>query len=350
MGQPKITRLAVIGTGYMGTRHALKCSRLSSTRLIAVVDIDEARARAAARELDCQYFTSASELLASAEFDAAIISTPTVDHYPLGKQLLSAGKHCLIEKPLAQTAAQAAELAHLATQHGVILIPGHIERFNPAISAVVSESPSIHYMKSHRVGPNSFRSTDIDVIDDVLIHDLDLLLYLTRSTLDEVVITHSIASPAGLSDVINTHVKTKSGCFADLTASRLGLQRRREIRLFCPDAYYSIDCGKRTAHKLDRLRYFNGLADLRALQMMNREPTAEEVHSCLGVESLVNPTSDPRDALELEISYFLDLISGNCHSIFSAMDGVHALEFAESLQKSIAPENTCRPGKSRHLG
>lgn len=332
--------VAVIGVGYMGALHALKYHSLADAKLVAVVDTRESRAKQVATQLACAPFTSVHEMLSSGlRIDAVTLAAPTAAHYSIASQLIESGIHCLVEKPFCENAKQAEALADVARQRAVILIPGYVERFNPAVQAVASDRPEVRYIKSYRVGPMSFRSIDIDVVKDILIHDLDLALYLSREDSVKVEVVRAISSPEGLNDIVNVHLKIGSSCYADLTASRLAIARRRKLRIFTTDGYYSIDCGRKTAVRLRRDDFYAGLPELRMHQEMGREPTAPEVFDAVKAKKLFEPghNSQSSDSLRSELRHFLDLVSmPSGPSRITANDGVIVLRLAERIMECLS--------------
>jgi predicted dehydrogenase len=324
--------VAVIGVGYMGTRHAVKYRGLGDVKLVAIVDERPTRATEIANELGCQAFTSIDDLLASGvHIDAATVATTTVSHYTIASRLLEAGVHCLVEKPLAATSAEAKKLALAARNTAHVLMPGHIERFNPAVRAVRDRSPDIRYITAYRVGPLSFRSIDTDVVLDVMSHDIDIVYYLTGHTAATVSVVRAFASPEGINDIAKVEIRI-GRCIVDLVASRLAIARRRKMRIYAADGYYSIDCARRTAVHLDRERYREGLKELRLFQEMGREIPSEAIFTAVGAEHIVDPHRHGGDPLAEEIKCFLAKIRGDVDDpIVTPDDGVAVVEMAEHI-------------------
>lgn len=329
------TRIVVVGVGYMGFRHAVRYLGVPQAKLVAVVDSNEVRAAQVANELGCRWFGSVEALLESGvPFNAASVATPTGTHVEVATKLLRAGKHCLIEKPLAESSVAASKLMSLAKSLNRIAMPGHIERFNPGIRAVFGEGRKIKYLKSDRVGPLSFRSTDSDVIMDVMIHDIDLcrLFFEGKASVD---VVRAVSSPPGINDIANVHLRFSCGGIADLTASRLAISRRRKLRMFGDDVYYSVDCEEKSAYKIERVNYYSGLRVLKMYQDTSHEPTSSEIFDAVGAEPIAGAgREDAVDPLVAELSAFVNSISGG-EVLVGPADGVRAIAIAETILSSL---------------
>lgn len=233
--------VAVVGVGRMGKHHARTYHRLTEARLVAVVDANLARAEEVADEYGCEAIGSVDDLLARhPEVSAVSVAVPTAAHVEAAKPLLERRIACLVEKPLAPTLDQAQALVDISRRCGALLQVGHTERFNPAVRAVAGMDIVPRFIEVHRVSPMTFRSLDVGVVMDVMIHDLDIVLMLARSELVRV----EAAGVAVLSeheDIANARLTFASGCVANLTASRLALKTERKMRLFNETAYVSLD-------------------------------------------------------------------------------------------------------------
>jgi predicted dehydrogenase len=322
---------------------------MEEVEVMAVVDTNFARAAQVAEQLGCKWFESVDDLIASKlQFEAASIAAPTIFHEGLAKKFLGQGVHCLVEKPLAESSIAAQRLVEAAKAGERVLIPGHVERFNPGVMAVKKERPKINYIKGYRVGPMSFRSTDTDVVMDVMIHDIDLALYLARGEDVRVEVIRAVGSPEGVNDVANAHLRIGEGCFADLTASRLAIARRRKLRMFTDDGYYSIDCGRGSAMKLRRTKYYEGLRGLKLYQDIIGEPTPEQIFAMVGAESIAEPgTRESGDGLSFELNYFIQAVRGKSGGdVVTAEDGVRAIEVAEQVMGLLTKGDTIEPDVS----
>jgi predicted dehydrogenase len=235
-------RAAVIGVGHLGRHHARILASLPGVSLAGVVDINRDRAALVAREHGTAAFGSVGEI--DGKLDLVVIAVPTESHASIALPLVEAGVHTLIEKPVTRTVLEADALIEAAKRAGVVLAVGHSERFNPAVAAA---RPHIHdprFIEVHRLGTSPERSLDIDVVLDLMIHDLDLILSVVRSDIESVeavgvpVLTPNI-------DIANARLRFANGCIANLTASRISRESVRKIRFFQRDAYVSIDTGAR---------------------------------------------------------------------------------------------------------
>lgn len=234
-------RVGVIGTGHMGLNHVRVYSELPSCELTAVYDRDSAAAANAAKKFKTTAVSTIEEFADS--IDAATVCTPTITHYEIGKFLLSKGKHLLIEKPLAENSAHAHELATTAAAHGCVLQVGHIERFNPTLTALEAKLRNPRFLEVTRLSPFPNRSTDIGVVMDLMIHDIEIILHLVRSP----IVSMDCVGIAVLSrgeDIANVRFRFENGCVANVTASRISADRLRKIRVFQEDAYLSLDYQK----------------------------------------------------------------------------------------------------------
>jgi predicted dehydrogenase len=242
-------RVAVAGAGAFGRNHLRVLRELETERagaaLVAAVDPDAARADEAAKQYGIPVFASIDELLkADLKLDAACVAVPTVKHHEVASELLGAGLDLLIEKPLAASLAEADDLIQRAEKNGRIVQPGHLERFNPAVVAVEPSLTRPMFFEAHRLSVFTPRALDVDVILDLMIHDLDIVLTFAKSPVREVrAVGLPILSPKV--DIANVRVEFESGCVANFTASRVSTERVRKLRFFEPHQYVSIDYARR---------------------------------------------------------------------------------------------------------
>ena len=238
MASPEALRLGVIGIGHLGRHHARILSALDGARLTAVVDTIEERAAAASAASGAAAHTDYRDLLG--EVDAVTIAVPTELHREIALPFLERGISVLVEKPMARSLAEADEMIAAAHRSGATLAVGHTERYNPAVTTVLPFVTSPRFIEVHRLGVFPDRSLDIDVVFDLMIHDLDVILALVRS---EVVSIEAVGVPVLTPkyDIANARLRFASGCIANVTASRISKDRVRKIRFFQPDSYISID-------------------------------------------------------------------------------------------------------------
>ena len=309
----KPLRAAVIGVGYLGRFHAEKYRAHPDAELVAVVDVDQDRAREIASDLGVQALTDYGAL--AGRIDCASVVVPTKDHFTVARDLLSAGVDVLVEKPLTTAIGEGKELVELAARGQRVLQVGHLERFNPALRALEGLITQPRFIECHRLAPFTERGTDVDVVLDLMIHDLDVILSMIPSPVRSVeavgvpVLTSSV-------DIANARLRFANGCIADLTASRVSLKRERKLRIFQPDAYFSVDYGER------RVRICRRHADPDGTPSITVEDRAVE-------ES---------DALGDEIDAFVQAVHRREAPPVTAWDGLRALEVALVIRESVETE------------
>jgi predicted dehydrogenase len=234
----KKLRIGVVGVGHIGSNHARLYAEIPSAEFTAVFDIDAGRGAAIARKYGAAAASSLGEF--ADLVDAASIATPTSSHYEVARHLLHAGKHLLVEKPITENTKEASDLANLAVTKNLILQVGHVERFNPVLSALEARLTHPRFIEAHRLSPYPDRSTDIGVVLDLMIHDLEVILHLVRSpvqTIDAV----GVPVLSQSEDIANARLRFENGCIANITSSRISPERMRKIRVFQEDAYLSLD-------------------------------------------------------------------------------------------------------------
>ncbi len=299
-------RCAVIGVGYLGKFHAQKYAALDGAELVAVVDPNTEATAALAAELGCRHHRSHQEILD--QVDAVSIVAPTTLHHAIASDCLSRGIHVLLEKPITTTVAEADELIALARAHGAVLQVGHLERFNPAIMALGERlGDQVRFIESHRLAPFKPRATDVSVMLDLMIHDIDIILHLVKSEITEI----RASGAAVLSDsvdIANARLAFANGCIANVTASRISQKSERKMRLFQHNQYLNVDFQQK---RLDVYSRGDG-----------------EMYP--GVPEIVHEFEQggEADALMLEIEDFLGAITGGRAPVVTGEDGRRALEMA----------------------
>lgn len=299
--------IGVAGVGAMGHHHARLLASIESADLVGVCDADADRAESVAAEFGCR--SLALEDLAAA-CSAVVVAVPTETHLEVARRAAANGCHLLVEKPLAATVEEARELVDLATDRVVAV--GHVEFYNPAAGFLFELGRVPRYVEVQRRSGFTRRSLDIDVIRDLMIHDLQLLHELDESAVTEIRALGTAALSSSV-DIANARLEFESGMVANLTASRVSVERERQIRVFLPDVYCSIDFD---AMRMTRYRVVTG--DDGAPGIEQQEVTAEE-----------------GNALELELRAFIAACRGEEARIVSARDGLQALETAAEISKVI---------------
>ncbi|MCC6927361.1 MAG: Gfo/Idh/MocA family oxidoreductase [Gemmatimonadaceae bacterium] len=313
-------RVGVIGAGALGYHHVRIMREMEDVAFVGFHEARTDRASQVASELGVRAFDDAVALVEAC--DALTIVVPTPAHFAVAREAVSRGKHVLIEKPLTATLAEADELLALAARHGALVQTGHVERFNRAIRAAMPYVESPRFLESDRLAPFSPRGSDVAVVLDLMIHDIDLLLTLVRSGAQDVAAV-GIPVLTPFVDIANARITFQSGAVANVTASRVSRERMRKLRLFQPSGYLSLDLGAGNG-EFYRIR---GDVDLAAL---TKAPQALEAF----VERipLEAPDGEP---LRLEFRSFIDAVLGRAPVTVTGADGREALAVAMRIVHEI---------------
>lgn len=303
---------AVVGTGYLGRFHAQKFASLPQAKLVGVCDTNPVTAKKVANELGVDHFSDYHQLMD--KVDAVSIAATTSQHYTIAKEFLLRGKHVLLEKPITETVEQAQELIELAKTHGVKFQIGHLERFNAARIALDEHLTQPLFIESQRLAPFNPRGTDVNVILDLMIHDIDLLQTFVNSPIVDID-AHGTPVLSPYIDIANTHIRFENGCAANLTASRISFKTERKARIFQPNSYISID-------------YQN-----KQLAVFEKGPG----EMFPGIPEILRHESvfEPKDALLEEIKAFLSCITNDTTPLVTGEDGLHALQVATTITELI---------------
>jgi predicted dehydrogenase len=305
-------RTAVIGVGYLGRFHAQKYAELPGSRLVAVVDADGDAAGRVGAEVGAPALRDYRELLG--RVDAVSLAVPTPLHHPIGRELLEHGVHVLIEKPIAVDVAQAHELVELARRRGCTLQVGHLERFNPAIVAAASRLRTPRFVESHRLAPFKQRGTDVSVVLDLMIHDIDLIQELVGEPIEHIDAVGASVFSTEI-DIVNARLRFRGGCVANTTASRISLKQERKIRIFQDDAYLSIDMQQKI---------------LTVIRKKNAAPVESPAQVSIEEESF-----EQGDALRDEIEAFLHAVRAKTTPVVTGEDGLRALQTAMRITEQV---------------
>jgi len=305
-------RAAVVGVGYLGRFHAQKYAQLAGCDLVAVVDGREEVRNAVAAEVHSRAVADYRELLG--KVDAVSVVTPTPSHFEIAEAFLAAGAHVLVEKPITETPEQARRLIALAAQLRRLLQVGHLERFNAAILAAEPHISTPRFMECQRLAPYKERGTDVNVVLDLMIHDIDLVQSLAAS---EIVSIDAIGSPvfSGEIDIANARIRFANGCVANTTASRVSLKTERKLRIFEDAAYISLDLQQKI---------------LTLIRKRDAAPTPGQLPVTIEEANL-----EQGDALKSEIESFLDCIRNERRPVVSGEDGLRALETAIRISEQV---------------
>lgn len=268
-------RVAVVGVGHLGSIHARIYSQLESAQLVAVCDIVPDRAKSVASQYNCQAVTHFKKLFG--KVDAVSIAVPTQAHFKIAKAFLSRGIHILVEKPMTETLSQAKRLLTLAEQQKVILQVGHVERFNTALRRVYDSLKDPRFIEVHRLSPFQPRGTEVGVVLDLMIHDIDILLGLVKSPIRRIeAVGVKVLTP--FEDIANARITFQNGAVANLTASRISTEAMRKFRIFQAATYVSMDF---LSQAVNIYRHQNGAIEHEALVLPKEEPLKVELAAFL---------------------------------------------------------------------
>lgn len=305
----------MVGAGYLGRFHAQKYASETGCALVAVVDTRAEAREAVARELNTQAVADHRSLLG--KVDAVSIVTTTPAHHAIAREFLEAGAHVLVEKPITETPAQARDLIETAARCGRILQVGHLERFNPAIIAAGARLEGARFIECQRLAPFKERGTDVNVVLDLMIHDIDIVQSIVGKPIESI---DAVGTPvfSGAVDIANARLRFVGGCVANVTASRVSLKMERKLRVFRDDAYLSIDLQQRI---------------LTAITKRTSVLAAGELPVNIEEQSF-----EQGDALRAEIRSFLDCIASGRPPVVSGEDGLRALETAIRITEMLSPK------------
>ena len=305
----KKLRVGVVGVGHIGENHARIYSELPNAEFVAIRDTDPVQSAENARKFGAQPTNSLEEF--AGLVDAASVATPTSSHFSIAQDLLARGKHLLIEKPITENTAEARELAGLAAARGLVLQVGHVERFNPVLSALEQRLTHPRFIEAHRLSPYPNRSTDIGVVLDLMIHDLEIILHLVRSPIESIDAVGVPVLSRG-EDIANARLRFASGCIANITSSRISPERMRKIRVFQENVYLSLDYQTQSGE---------------IYRKEEREIIREPV------------TIEKEEPLRQQITSFVDCAITGGEPKVSGSHAAAALELAVEITKRIAPRD-----------
>ncbi|WP_298432793.1 Gfo/Idh/MocA family oxidoreductase [Geobacter sp.] len=305
-------RTAVIGVGYLGQFHAEKYAQLPESELVGVVDTDRARVDEVAAKVGTVGYTDYRELLD--KVDAVSIVVPTQYHFEVARAFLERGVHVLLEKPITTTVEEADELIRLADEKKAIFQVGHLERFNPVVIGLEGLLTEPRFVESIRIAPFKPRGTDVNVVLDLMIHDIDIIQTIVGSPVSQI---NSIGAPVFTDeeDIANARIQFENGCVANVTASRISLKSERKMRIFQPDSYISVDFQNK---KLAVFRKGSG-------EMFPGVPNV----------NMEEKSFEQGDALKSEIASFLDCVATGKAPVVSGRDGKRALETALMISRKL---------------
>jgi predicted dehydrogenase len=325
--------VAVVGCGRMGRFHARVYSEMAGVKLVGVCDTNAEVAKTVADEFACRSFATPEELLAALPVRACTIATPTAHHVDAAEFFLSRGVACLVEKPLARDVAEARRIVEASKRYKMPVQVGHIERFNPAIRAMNRLEMQPQFIEVTRISPLTFRSIDVGVVLDVMIHDIDIVLKLAQSAVAKIdAVGVSVVGES--EDICNARITFENGCVANITASRLALKTERKLRVFSRDAYVSLDYQKRYGIVARRTGNVDAIRDvvskIRAGEILDL--TDLNYKDIVSVEELHINDADP---LRAELESFVRCVIDGTKPEVSAEDGLRAVEVATQVVEAV---------------
>lgn len=324
-------RTAVVGAGKMGAIHAKIYGQLRESDLVAVVDIDARKAKSLAKKHKCSAYTDCRDILG--KVDAVTIAAPTVNHAELAKLFIDKGIPVLIEKPLAANIVQSREIVALAEKKNVVVAVGHSERCNPVVQAIKRLDIEPKFIEAHRISPYPFRSTDIGVVLDVMIHDIDIILSLAQSKIVKIdAVAVSVLDEQ--EDICNARIVFKNGCIANVTASRLALKTERKVRVFSRQAYLSLDYLRKSGRVVKADLNDDVIEKVRALKQGSKLDLLKV--NWLDLVHVEELDIDDREPLRVEQEAFLRAVADNTQEPeVSAKEGLAAMECAELILAAV---------------
>ncbi|HLF20496.1 MAG TPA: Gfo/Idh/MocA family oxidoreductase [Bacteroidota bacterium] len=320
------TKIGVVGVGHLGSLHAKMLSEVHMAALVGVYDTDTSKARQVASEIGTKAFDRLDELLGSVE--AVNVVTTTTNHFEVAMKALEGGLHVFVEKPITETIEQARLIVQKANEKGLKVQVGHIERFNAAVLAIEPYHLRPLFIESHRLAQFNPRGSDVAVVLDLMIHDIDLILSLVRSPVERID-ANGVAVVSDSVDIANARLQFQSGCVANVTASRISQNKMRKMRMFQQDAYISLD-------------FAQGLAEVFRL-LDEDDPNAKPTMMLGKIEQgkrkrlivYEQPEVKEVNSLRYELELFIQSIQKNGEPPVTAEDGLQALQVAEEILKKI---------------
>ncbi|HRY30704.1 MAG TPA: Gfo/Idh/MocA family oxidoreductase [Elusimicrobiota bacterium] len=309
---PDAERLAVgiVGVGHLGQHHVRLLAGIPEAKLVGITDLNMDRARSLAVQHGTRAFERAEDFLPQVK--AVVIATPTPTHHALAKKFLQAGHHCFVEKPLTERVAEAEEVIALARANNLVLQVGHVERFNPAVEEMIRRAQNPLFIEANRLGPYDPRVAHVSVVLDLMIHDIDIVLAMVK---DKVVKFDAVGAKvfSDQEDIVKVTLHFSRGCRADLSASRVSLQRFRKIRVFQKDAYMSLDYSERS------------------LKVYRKKSAV--IRNLLDV-AVEHPKLEKKDPLESELKHFVQCVKDGKPPLVGGEHGRDALELALEIRRA----------------
>ena len=317
-------KIGVFGVGHLGKFHLNNWKDIPGVELIGFYDPDDVNANEVSQKYGLKRFTDAAKLLDA--IDAADIVAPTDHHFHLGEQAIKKGKHVFVEKPFANTMEEAHKLVKLVRESNVKLQVGHVERFNPAFLAVKDLELNPMFIEVHRLAQFNPRGTEVSVILDLMIHDIDIILSIVKSDVKSISAS-GVAVMTETPDIANVRIEFNNGCVANLTSSRISMKKMRKIRLFQKDAYIGIDL----------LNKKSEVIKLKGNEKDSADVFTFDIETVNGKKSIAisNPQIPEVNAIRKELEEFKNAIEKNTKTIVSEIDGMMAMDVAHQILQKI---------------
>jgi predicted dehydrogenase len=320
-------RIGILGAGHLGKIHIRILLEIAGWELVGFFDPDETNAAQVIEKFGLHRFSSVEELLAAV--DAVDIVTPTVTHFELAKKAVSAGKHIFVEKPLVNTLDEAKKLVNLVAEGNIKAQVGHVERFNPAFLALKGKKMNPMFIETHRLAQFNPRGTDVSVILDLMIHDIDIILNLVKANVKKISAS-GVPIVSRSPDIANARIEFDNGCVANVTASRISMKNMRKTRIFQPDAYIGIDFLEKKTEIIS-LSTEKPSGDLNFMELNTKEGEVKYVQFEMPEVSEVN-------AIKMELELFLEAIENNTETPVTVADGFNAMKVAYQILYKITGE------------
>ena len=315
-------KVGVFGVGHLGKFHLNNWKEISGAEVVGFYDPSDENAAVIAKQYKLKRFTSINKLIEAC--DAADVVAPTTSHYALCKAAILKSKHVFVEKPLANTMEEARELLKLAKEANIKFQVGHVERFNPAFLALKKHELAPMFIEVHRLAQFNPRGTDVSVILDLMIHDIDIILKLVNSNVKSMS-ANGVAVMSDTPDIANVRLEFDNGCVANLTSSRISIKMMRKMRLFQKDSYISIDFLEKKT-EITRLK-----------TPADKDAFIFDIETSQGKKSIAffTPKTEDNNAIKMELESFKDAIINNTNTIVSEVDGFRAMEVAHQILEKI---------------
>ncbi|APU67129.1 Gfo/Idh/MocA family protein [Christiangramia flava] len=318
-------KAGVLGAGHLGKIHLKLLKQSDKYELIGFYDADHENAKKVAEEFGYRAYSDLDELIADA--DMIDVVTPTLSHFEVAKKVISAGKHLFIEKPITNTFEEAEELIALAEKHGVKGQVGHVERFNPAFQSVANRIENPMFIEAHRLAEFNPRGTDVPVVLDLMIHDIDVILSVVQSEVKNMNAS-GVSVISDTPDIANARIEFENGCVANLTASRISMKNMRKSRFFQRDAYISVDFLEKVCEVV-KMKDAPEDPDDFAMILQNAEGVKKQIY-------FDNPSVSPNNAILDELETFADAIVEDQEPVVTLSQGAKALQIANQIIASFS--------------